>query len=426
MVDSKPLPRKDLPVREDGHRERFLLDPDVVCLNHGMLGACPREVLERQSELRERMERLPSAFILREFQGLLDAARQALAQFVSADPADLVLLPNVTTALSAVLLSIPLAPGDEILTTDHAYLSCMNLLDFVARKTGARIVVASVEVPVSGPDAVVDAVVGRATPLTRLAVLDHVTSPTGIVFPIEALVERLAVRGIDTLVDGAHTPGMLPLDVQAIGAAYYAGNCHKWLCSPRGAGFLHVRRDRQADLHPPVISRGYGMADASRPRLHWEFDWLGTNDPTALLCIPDAIRFLDGLMRGGMPALMDRNRRLALKGASHLAMAGLPIKRLAPDAMLGSMVAYQLPDALEAAGSDAAASLQRQLCDLHGVDVAVTAWPADRGRVLRASAQIYNTTDDFNQLVAALRSTMASPSPIAEATGTANTGSKKP
>ncbi|WP_247537198.1 aminotransferase class V-fold PLP-dependent enzyme [Ralstonia pseudosolanacearum] len=385
-------------------RSRFLLDPSVTCLNHGMLGACPAEVLEQQNALRARIERQPAAFILRDLTGLLDEARQALAGLVSADPADLALLPNVTTALSAVLRSRAFAPGDEILTTNHAYLACTNLLDFVARETGARVVTAMVPTPVTHADAVVDAVLERVTPRTRLAVLDHVTSPTGMVFPIAALVERLAARGVDTLVDGAHAPGMLPLDVQAIGAAYYAGNCHKWLCSPRGAGFLHVRRDRHEGLHPTVISRGYGATGTGRPRLHLEFDWLGTADPTPLLCIPHAIRFLDGLLPGGLPELMARNRALAIEGAQRMA-EGLPLKRLAPDSMVGSMVAFQLPETPEPAwvSADGAASLQRWLYDAHRIDVAAAAWPAARSRVLRVSAQIYNAIDDFIRLGDVLR-----------------------
>ncbi|MGN6651072.1 aminotransferase class V-fold PLP-dependent enzyme [Trinickia sp.] len=387
-------------------RRRFLLDENITCLNHGMLGACPIDVLDRQTEWRTRIERLPSAFILRELPARFDDARQALAGFIGADPANLVLLPNVTTALSAVLRSWSFDPGDEILTTDHAYLSCRNLLDFVARRTGARIVVARIQTPVSHSDAIVDAVLDRVTARTRLAVLDHVTSPTAIVFPIATLVDRLNDFGVDTLVDGAHAPGMLPLDVEAIGAAYYAGNCHKWLCSPRGAGFLHVRRDRADGLHPPVISRGYGVSSTDRPRLHLEFDWLGTADPTPLICIPDAIRFLRERLPGGFPALFARNRELAIDAAGVLERA-LPLVRLAPDAMVGSMVAFQLPEVFASGSGDAAASLQQRLYEVHGIDVSVASWPDARRLALRISAQIYNSIDDFRRLGTVLRGMFA-------------------
>lgn len=396
----------ELDVSPTRFKAHFSLDPGVACLNHGMLGACPISVQQRQSTLRAQLERQPAAFVLRALPALLDTARNCLAEVIGADPQDLLLLPNVTTAMSAVLRSRIFAPGDQILTTDHAYLSCRNLLDFIARSTGAEVMVAPVKVPVQHPDAIVDAVLERVTARTRLAVLDHVTSPTAIVFPIARLVERLAALGIDTLVDGAHAPGMLPLDVIAIGAAYYAGDCHKWLCTPRGAGLLHVRRDRQDGLHPPVISRGYGDATPGRPRLHLEFDWLGTADPTALLCIPAAIDFLATLLPGGLPAVFARNHALVTQAAARLAQA-LPLARLAPDAMVGSMVAFQLPDAASDAPDDAAASLQRWLYDAHRIDVAVTPWPHRTNRTLRISAQVYNAAEDFMQLDAPLAQCLA-------------------
>lgn len=383
-------------------RKHFLLDRAVTCLNHGMVGACPVPVLERQSELRTRIEQQPAAFFFRDFPTLLDNARQALATLISVDPADLVFVPNVTTALSSVLRSRAFVPGDEILTTDHAYLACANLLDFVARERGVRVVTAAIAVPLAGPDEVIEAVLAHATPRTRLAVLDHVTSPTGIVFPIATLVERLAARGVDTLVDGAHAPGMLQLDVEAIGAAYYAGDCHKWLCSPRGAGFLHVRRDRQDRLHPAVIGRCYGEGKGDQPRLHREFDWVGTADPTPLLCVPDAIRFLSGLLPGGLPELLAHNHALAVKGARRL-VEHASLTRVAPDSMVGSMVAFQLSCQDEAAVPMTAGSFQRWLYEEHCIDVAVTSELAAPGQILRVSAQCYNSLQDFDQLATALR-----------------------
>ena len=280
----------ELDVSPTRFKAHFSLDPGVACLNHGMLGACPISVQQRQSTLRAQLERQPAAFVLRALPALLDTARNCLAEVIGADPQDLLLLPNVTTAMSAVLRSRIFAPGDQILTTDHAYLSCRNLLDFIARSTGAEVMVAPVKVPVHHPDAIVDAVLERVTARTRLAVLDHVTSPTAIVFPIARLVERLAALGIDTLVDGAHAPGMLPLDVIAIGAAYYAGDCHKWLCTPRGAGFLHVRRDRQDGLHPPVISRGYGMQRRAGRGCIWNS--IGWARQTRLPCCAFPLRLI--------------------------------------------------------------------------------------------------------------------------------------
>src|SRR5438477_4263646 len=223
----------------------WMLDEKTIFLNHGSFGSCPRPVLEYQRALRERMERQPIQFLARELEGLLDEARGELAQFLGAAAEDLVFVPNATAGVNTVLRSLRFERDDELLVTDHEYNACRNALDSVAQFWGARVTVARVPFPLRTEEEIVEAVLGAATPRTRLALLDHVTSQTGLVFPIERLVMGLAERGIDTVVDGAHAPGMLPLDLRGIGAAYYTGNCHKWLCTPKGSGFLHVRRDRQ-------------------------------------------------------------------------------------------------------------------------------------------------------------------------------------
>ncbi len=377
------------------------LDPGVTFLNHGSFGACPRVVLEAQARLRERMEAEPVRFLYRELEGGLDATRAELGAFLGADPDDLAFVPNATTGVNTVLRSLELGPSDEILTTDHAYNACRNALAWASTRLGVRIAVARVPFPVGGPGEVLDAVLASVTRRTRLALVDHVTSPTGLVFPIDRLVAELAARGVDTLVDGAHAPGMVPVDVRALGAAYYTGNCHKWLCAPKGAAFLHVRRDRQDAIRPLVISHGANSPRADRSRFRLEFDWTGTADPTAYLAVPEAIRYMGTLVPGGWAELMERNRETTL-AARRVLCDALGIAPPCPEAMLGSLAAVVLPEAL---GDPAA--LQRTLFDRLGIEALAFRWPSPAVPILRVSAQLYNDGTDYERLAAALRTLAA-------------------
>ena len=379
------------------------LDPEIDFLNHGSFGACPKAVLEAQRVYRDRLEREPVSFMVRELEQLLGEARDTLGQFVGAKGDDLAFVSNATTGVSTVLRSLDFSPGDELLTTDHVYGACKNALEFTAARTGARVVLAPVPFPIRSPDEVVDALLERVTPRTRLALLDHVTSPTALVFPVQRLVFELAARGVDALVDGAHSPGMVPLDLDALGAAYYTANCHKWLCAPKGAAFLHVRRDRQARVRPLVISHGAASTRADRSRFRLEFDWTGTVDPTAFLAVPDAIRFLEGLVPGGVTALMAKNHALALVARDTLCRH-FAIAHPAPDAMLGSMATIPLPDE-EVAGAKPPLFLDPAhdlLYRKYGIEVPIFPFPALPKRCLRITAQIYNTEEQYQRLVRAL------------------------
>ena len=259
------------------------LDPAVIMLNHGSFGACPQSVLRRQSALRLRMEAEPVRFLVREMQPLLDQSRQALAELIGSEAENVVFVSNATAGINAVLRSLRLRSGDELLVTNHGYNACSNVARYVAERAGAVVVTVDVPVPVASHEQVVEAVLARVRDRTRLAMLDHVTSATAVVFPIEELIRQLSEQGVDTLVDGAHAPGMVPLKLKQLGAAYYAGNCHKWLCAPKGAGFLYARPDRQDGLQPPVISHGYNQPRPGYTRFQDAFDWQGTGDPTPWL-----------------------------------------------------------------------------------------------------------------------------------------------
>lgn len=383
-------------------RHHWLLDPEVVFLNHGSFGACPKVVLDAQTELRARIEREPVQFFVHELPGRIDAAREQVAAFVGARPANLGFVTNATSGVNAVLRSLRLQPGDEILLTSHGYNACLNIAHHVAERSGAKVVIADVPFPIASADQVVDAVIAKASARTKVALVDHVTSPTGLVFPIARIVEELAARGIDTLVDGAHAPGMLALDVETLGAAWYTGNFHKHTCAPKGAAMLWARPDKQADLHPAVISHGY---NSRRPRTRWleEVDWQGTADPTAALCVPTAIDFVGGLVPGGWPELRTRNRALALRGREILCNA-LGVTSPAPDDMIGWLAAVPLFDGASTPPSSAlyADPLQIALFDEDRIEVPIPPWPHWPRRLVRISAHLYNHEREYEQLAAAL------------------------
>jgi isopenicillin-N epimerase len=277
----------------------------------------------------------------------------------------------------------------------------------VAGLAGAKVVVVYVPFPIDSPDVVVERVLEKVTDRTRLFLTDHITSQTALIFPVERLVAELQQRGVDTLVDGAHAPGQIPLDVAKIGAAYYTGNLHKWVCAPKGAAFLYVRENRRIGIHPIAISHGANATRRDRSRYHLEFDWTGTSDPSAWLAVPDSLRFMASLAEGGWPEVMSRNRRLALE-ARDLLRDTLGIENPAPDEMLGAMAALPLPDGDQSSAPSLYGDpLQDTLLYQYGIEVPIVPWPQPPKRVLRISAQLYNELDDYRRLAAALRETLA-------------------
>lgn len=390
----------DPPTPASSWRALWSLDPDFVYLNHGAFGACPIEVQTYQRELRARIERQPCRFFIRDFEAAHHEARTVLADFLHADADDIAFLPNATTAVNTVLRSIPFRHGDAILTTDHIYNACHNVLRFVAARHGLSIQIAKVPFPIADPALATEAILDAATPQTRLALIDHITSPTALILPIQEIVDALAARGIDTFVDGAHAPGMIPLHLDQLNAAYYTGNCHKWLCAPKGAAFLHVRKDRQAQVHPLVISHGANSPRTDRSRFRLDFDWLGTTDPTPFLCVPHAIRTMASFLHGGWDALRQHNHQ-AICQARRLLCDTLEIPLPCPDGMLGSMASIPLPPSPlpPPPGLD---QLQDALYHQHRIEIPVHPWPAPPSRLLRVSAQLYNTPQEYETLARAL------------------------
>ena len=384
------------------------LDPDIDYLNHGSFGACPRPVLEFQTSLREKMERRPVEWFVTEVPKLLDEVRLVLAELLGTGPGNLAFVPNATYGINSVLRSLRLEPGDELVVTDHEYNACANALRFVAESTGAKSVVAHIPFPLASEREAAEAVHCKVGKRTRLVLVDHVTSPTALVLPLERIVPELQAGGVDVLVDGAHAPGMLGIELDKLGAAYYTGNLHKWLCAPKGAAFLHVRPDRQELIQPVAISHGYNAPAGERSRFQQLFDWTGTCDFSAYLSVGKSIQVLGELFAGGLAELTRRNRRLAIE-ARRLLLDRLGIDPPCPESMLGSMASLPLPDSdgpppATPLYSD---SLQQALREHHGIEVPVIPWPEHPRRLLRISAQAYNTIDQYHHLARALDAELA-------------------
>lgn len=365
-------------------RPEFLLDPGVTFLNHGSFGACPRGVFERYQEWQLELERQPVLFLARRHDELLGEARAALGRYVSADPDDLVFVPNATAGVNVAARGLGLEPGDEVLSTDLEYGALDLTWEHVCAELGARYVRTPIRLPVESAEEIVDAVWAGVGPRTRVLFLSHHTSGTALTLPVEELCRRARDRGIRTVVDGAHAPGHLPVDLRALDVDYYAGNCHKWLCAPKGAGFLYVRRELQRDVHPLVISWGY---DGDDPSFRSRHEQQGTRDPSAYLTVPAAIEWQ---LAHDWDAVRERCHELARRARNELGL-----EPLAPDSpdFYRQMVSLRLPE-------QAPQDLQERLYAEHRIEVPIFEHGA--GRLIRASFQGYNGPDDLDRLRTAL------------------------
>ena len=390
-------------------RSPWRLDPGVSFLNHGSFGACPEPVLEAQRAWRDRLESEPVQFLDRELEGHLDAARKEVGAYLRADPEGIAFVPNATTGVSTVLASLRFQPDDELLAGDHEYNATLNALRAAAARDGARVVLVHIPFPITDPARVVEAFLAAVTPKTRFALVSQITSPSALVLPVAALVKELDRRGIDTLVDGAHAPGMIPMDLGALGAAWWTGNAHKWLCAPKGAAVLHIRADVREESRPLVTSHGANTERRDRSRFRLAFDWTGTSDPTPFLAIPAAIRFVGGLHPEGWPGLMAANAALARDGRQRICEI-LEIELPAPSGMLGSMAAIPLPGL--AATPEATRALATSLFAEERIEVPVFPFPVPAAlapgkgpdtAIVRISAQRYNQPEEYVALAESLR-----------------------
>jgi isopenicillin-N epimerase len=375
----------------------FLLDPDTVFLNHGSFGACPREVFAACQAWQLDMERNPVAFLGRRSGTLLAAARQRLGAYLGVGGDELAFVPNATTGVNIVARSLALAPGDEVLATDHEYGACDAAWRFVCERAGATY--RRVEIPLPfEPETFVPRLMAAVGPRTKLIFASHITSTTALIFPLAALCAQARAAGVATLIDGAHAPGHIALDLAAVGADFYTGNCHKWLCAPKGSAFLHARSERQAHLHATVVSWGY-VADLAghtgfdaytgRTVLERRLQWQGTRDIAAFLSVPAAIDFQ---ARHNWPQLRQRCHDLAL--ATQAAVLGRNgLRAIAPDGSLGQMA----PIPVRTGDAEA---LRRHLFEQHRIEVPVTQHGGHT--FVRLSVQAYNTQADLDALLSAL------------------------
>jgi isopenicillin-N epimerase len=367
---------------------QWMLREDVIFLNHGSFGAVPRTVLAEQDRWRHRLEAEPIELLGRRQPELIAIAKEPLGQFLHMPPQDFGLVTNATEGINAVLQSLRFSPGDELLTTNHVYNAVRQSMRHIATRQGASYREIPVATPAENGQQIARTIIDGLSDRTRLLVIDHITSPTALVFPVEPIAAACAARGVELLIDGAHAPGMLDLNVPATGATYYAGNLHKWACAPKGCAFLWVAPHRQADIHPCVISHNYGQGLAA------EFVWQGTRDASAWLTLPAALQFMADL---GWERIRHHNHALAV-WAHAMLCERFAVSPLSPidGQLLGATATVRLPDPLAHLTDDQAKALQQSLYTDHRIEVPLFGWQGTQH--LRVSCQVYNRPADYHRL----------------------------
>jgi isopenicillin-N epimerase len=379
--------------------DHWHLDRSVTFLNHGSFGACPIPVLQKQDEYRKQLEEEPVKFMMRDLEELIWQSKEALADFINAKTEDVAFVPNATTGVDIVLTSLPFEEGDELLATNHGYDACVNSMEWFAGKAKAKMIVADVPFPISSPEEIIEAILSKVTSKTKLVMIDHITSATGIVFPVEKIVAALNEKGIDCLVDGAHAAGHVELNIEKIGAAYYTGNCHKWLCAPKGSAFLHVRKDKQHHIHPLTVGHLFDRPEPAEKLWSSHFFWPGTNDYSAYLCVKDAIEFMGTLFTGGWTELMQYNRNLCL-GARKIISQKIKTPLPAPEGMIGNLSAFYISKTEEPPyGFNYIHPLQNTLWNDYKIEVPVMIFGKNDPRLwVRTSVQCYNAIVQYEYL----------------------------
>ncbi|MCA9274885.1 MAG: aminotransferase class V-fold PLP-dependent enzyme [Phycisphaerales bacterium] len=382
---------------------QFMLDPEVVYLNHGSFGACPRRVLDAQSAHRERIERDAMRFYIYDLWTDIDRSREALGSLINAEAEDLVFVSNATSGVANVIANVDLRPGDEVLVTRFEYPACINNLRRACEQTGAELVVVDLPWNPIDEDSVVEAIMGRVSDRTRLAMFSLITSATAVRMPVERLIAELNGRGVETLLDAAHGPGCVPMDIKAWNPTYCTGNAHKWLCSAKGCAFLYVHKDKQGGFRPVILSNdAYGIKAAigrtKRSAFNHEFDYMGTDDRTPMMVVADAIETLGGFYTGGIDELMERNRAMCIE-ARDLLCGALGTEPVVPDSMLGPLAVIDIP----APGMDPRVLRERLMAE-HRIESMIVPNPGGDTPMIRVSPQVYNSMEQYRYCADAIRS----------------------
>lgn len=374
-------------------RNQFLLDPDVVYFNHGSFGATPRPVFERYQYWQHELERQPTRFFGRRANDLLTQAREIVAEFLCTSSTNLAFVTNTTAGINVIVHSHKLKPGDEVLTTNHEYGSCNRTWQFLAQKQGFKYINQSIPLPVTTTEAFVDRLWEGVTEHTRVIYLSHITSPTALIFPVKEICERARAQGIITVVDGAHAPGQIPVHLDEIGADYYTGNLHKWLCAPKGTAFLYTRPEVQQTIEPLIVSWGWDPEKKSNTPLINYVEMLGTRDLSGFLAVPDAIQFFQD---HNWPAVQDDCHRLLVETVTEIAN----ISCLPPISPLTRTWISQMASAPIPADVDCA-KLHGTLQEKYNLEIPVFPWNSHN--LVRISMQGYNTVDDAHILVSGIK-----------------------
>jgi isopenicillin-N epimerase len=364
---------------KDKYRDLFPLKSGTTPLNHGSFGKCPLEVIRFRNELADEMESLSTIFYTRKSKDLVESSRTILADFLGTPAKDIVFVKNATTGVNTVINSILFEVGDEVVTTDLIYSSCRNLLEKMEKEKGIKVRTAKISLFPQSSDEIYQKIIAETTKRTKLIFIDHISSESALIMPVKKLSEFAAQKGIEILVDGAHAPGMIPLDITELGVTYYTGNCHKWICAPKGSAFLYVKPEKQDVIIPRIIS-----------------------NYISYICVGKSIEFIESSVAGGWKEVMQRNHELVLKGRE-IICEKLDIKEWAPDELTGSLTTLKLGSKAvidEKTGLD---KIQLELFDRFGIEALITTiYPTD-DRILRLSAAIYNREEDYEKLGKALK-----------------------